>query len=101
MPSKYIDTVSSYNKETPPPPPPPPPLLFAHILLSSYLSNITVTNTVHGKILEVEIIITNEAIGEENFGKSAGCLSVIPVYLYILARKIWRIIYLQKFSHVL
>ena len=27
-------------------------------------------------------IITDEAIGEENFGKSTGCLSVIPVYLY-------------------
>ena len=76
MPSKYIDTVSSYNKET------PIINLFAYILLSSYLSNITVTNTVHGKILEVEIIITDEAIGEENFGESAGCLSVIPVYLY-------------------
>ena len=32
------------------------------------------------------MIITAEAIGEENFGKSAGSLSVIPLYLYILAR---------------
>ena len=28
-------------------------------------------------------IITAEAIGEENFGESAGSLSVIPLYLYI------------------
>ena len=28
-------------------------------------------------------IITDEAIGKENFGKFAGCLSVISLYLYI------------------
>ena len=43
-----------------------------------------------------------KAIGEENFDKSTGSLSFIPLYLYIMARKIWQIIYhspnLPKFS---
>ena len=43
-------------------------------------------------------VITDEGIGEENFGESAGSLSVISLYLYW---KIWQIVYYSpKFSHV-
>ena len=32
-------------------------------------------------------IITADAIGQENFGKSAGSLSVIPLYLYYIGEE--------------
>ena len=58
-----------------------------------YACMVTRRDTVDGKILEGEIfgesLYTDEAIGEENFDESAGSLSVIPMCLYILTRKIW------------